>query len=77
MSINIARAAFAKGLGTVGQVQSCTMNYAVDGGGQTVQRFTVQYVKGEVTAFVDVNVPPMGDIDAAMCMAGVTVAQGD
>lgn len=75
MSINAARDAFRKGLGSAGQVQSCTMNYAtVDN--NRLQRFTVRYVKGGVSQTIEIDVAPMGDIVAALSAAGQTAAGG-
>lgn len=76
MSIITARAAFAKGLGTAGSVNRCTMNY-VRVEGRQVSRFLVVYHKNANQQIAYVDVAPGANTETVMFEAGQTAAQGE
>lgn len=76
MSIRIAKAAFAKGLGAAGQVTNCTMRYAKIEG-RDVERYFIDYRKSGHTHQIEVDVRYPQLYDDVLLQAGATAAQGE
>jgi hypothetical protein len=76
MSIRIAKAAFARGLGDAGQVTSCAMGYARAGNTQMERYFIIYRKDGETNELtVDVQFPE--SYEAKLFEAGQTAAEGE